>query len=174
MSGNFASEAPRYRSAGFWPRPIELGSKACKIKGWQRPDPDIGQADLDRWLEQYGQQGIGLLMGSLLADGTTLGALDIDRDEYVRVVRFMLGDPPCGRIGSKGVVYFVRVAPGVKNRKFRVGGKDGEQIAEALFVKSLCVIPPTIHPDTKQPYRWIDPEKSLLKVDPLTLPLIGE
>jgi hypothetical protein len=174
MSGIFATEAPRYRAAGFWPRPIELGSKACKIKSWTLPDPDIGQADLDRWLEQYSQQGIGLLMGSPLPDGTTLGALDIDRDEYVRVARFMLGDPVCGRIGSKGAVFFVRVAPGVKNRKFRVGGKGGEQIAEALFVKSLCVIPPTIHPTTDQAYRWIDPSKSLLEIDLATLPLIGE
>jgi hypothetical protein len=174
MSSIFATEAPRYRAAGFWPRPIELGSKACKVKGWQRPDSEIGQADLDRWLKQYGQQGIGLLMGSPLPDGTTLGALDIDRIAYVRIVRFMLGDPACGRIGSKGAVFFVRVAPGVKNRKFRVGGRDGEQIAEALFVKSLCVIPPTIHPDTEQPYRWIDSDTSLLETDPLTLPLIGE
>jgi hypothetical protein len=174
MSGIFATEAPRYRAAGFWPRPIELGSKACKIKGWQRSDSEIGEPGLNRWLEQCGQQGIGLLMGSPLPDGTALGALDIDRDEYVRVTRFLLGDPVCGRIGGKGAVFFVRVAPGVRNRKFRVGGKSGEQIADALFDKNLCVIPPTIHPVTDQPYRWIDPSKSLREVDPATLPLIGE
>ena len=29
------------------------------------------------------------------------------------------------------------------------------KVAECLFVKKLCVIPPTIHPDTGQAYRWI-------------------
>ena len=172
MSGIFATEAPRYRAAGFWPRPIELGSKACKIKGWQRSDPEIGAAELERWAAQCGRQGIGLLMGSPLPDDTTLGALDIDRNDYVRVAKALLGgNPPCGRFGSKGAVFFVRIMPGVENRKFRVGG-NGEQIAEALFSKSLCVIPPTIHPTTGEPYHWIG--TPLLEVDLSTLPLIGE
>jgi len=59
----------------------------------------------------------------------------------------------------------------VKNRKFRIG-KNGEQIAEALITKSLCVIPPTIHPATSQPYRWLG--TPLLDVDFSTLPIIGE
>lgn len=172
MSGIFMTEAPRYRGAGFWPRPVQLGSKACKIKGWPRPDPEIGEAELGRWTAEYGGQGVGVLMGSPLPDGTTLGALDVDRNEYVRLAKALLGgNPPCGRFGSKGAVFFVRVMPGVKNRKFRVGG-NGAQIAEALFSKSLCVIPPTLHPETGQPYRWIG--TPLLDVDFSTLPLIGE
>jgi hypothetical protein len=176
MSGIFANEAPRYRAAGFWPRPIQLGSKACKVKGWTLPDSEIEKADLDRWLEQYSQQGIGLLMGSPLPDGTTLGALDIDRDEYVGVAKALLGgDPPCGRIGSKGAVFFVRVTPGIGNHDFFAGGDERKvwgKVAETLFDKRLCVIPPTIHMDTGQPYRWIG--TPLLKVDLSTLPLIGE
>jgi hypothetical protein len=176
MSGIFATEAPRYRAAGFWPRPIELGSKACKIKGWQRSDSEIGKAELDRWTEQHGQQGIGLLMGSPLPDGTTLGALDIDRDEYVGIAKALLGgDPPCGRIGSKGAVFFVRVMPGIENHEFWAGGNEREtwgKIGEALFDKRLCVIPPTVHMDTGRPYHWIG--TPLLDVDLSTLPLIGE
>jgi hypothetical protein len=111
-------------------------------------------------------------MGSPLPDGATLGALDIDRDDYVRLAKVLLGgDPPCGWFGSKGAVFFVRVAPGVKNRKFRVG-QDSEQIAEALITKSLCVIPPTIHPTTAGAYEWLG--TPLLDVDLSTLPLIGE
>jgi Bifunctional DNA primase/polymerase, N-terminal len=175
MSGTFATEAPRYRERGFYPRPIELGSKACKIKGWQRPDSEVGEKDLARWLDQYGQQGIGLLMGSSLPDGTTLGALDVDRNEYVSLTKAMLGgNPPCGRFGSKGAVYFVRVGPGVKNKEFWVKGdteKKWGKVVEALFFKSLCVIPPTVHPTTDEPYRWIG--TPLLDIDLSTLPLIG-
>lgn len=173
MSGIYATEAPRYREKGFWPRPVKPGSKACYEEGWQLPDSKIGEKELARWAEEYGDYGVGLNMGSPLPDGTALGALDIDRNEYVRVAKVLLGgDPPCGRFGSKGAVYFVRVMSGVKSRKFRVAGKDGEQIAEALFSKNLCVIPPTIHPDTGEPYRWIG--TPLLDIDLLTLPLIGE
>jgi hypothetical protein len=172
MSGIFATEAPRFRAAGFWPRPVAAGSKACYFPGWQKPDTEIGEEDLQRMLQENADYGIGLLMGSPLPDGTTLGALDIDRDEYVGVAKVLLGgDPPCGRFGSKGAVFFVRVAPGVKNRKFRIG-RSGEQIAEALISKSLCVIPPTIHKDTGQPYRWLG--TSLLDIDLSTLPFIGD
>jgi hypothetical protein len=172
MSGIFATLAKPYRDKGFWARPVTAGSKACHVPGWQKPDSEIEPAEFALWDEQFGGYGIGLVMGSPLPDGTTLGALDIDRDDYVRLGKVLLGgDPPCGRFGSKGAVFFVRVALGVKNRKFRVS-KNGEQVAEALFFNSLCVIPPTIHPATGQPYRWIG--TPLLDLDLSTLPLIGE
>ena len=51
-------------------------------------------------------------------------------------------------------MFFVRVRGRLSNPEFRVAGK-GDKVAECLFVKKLCVIPPTIHPDTGQAYRWI-------------------
>ena len=172
MSGIFVTEAPLYRAKGFWPRPVTAGSKACYLPEWQKPDPEIGEEGLQRMLQENSDHSVGLLMGSPLPDGTTLGALDIDRNDYVRLAKTLLGgDPPSGRFGSKGAVFFVRVAPGVKNRKFRVG-KNGEQIAEALFSRSICVIPPTIHPNTGEAYRWIG--VPLLDLDPSTLPLLGD
>ena len=97
----FAHWAPVYRELGYWPRPITIGSKACHIAGWQRPDHEIPAAELASWLTKYGHLGIGLLMGSPFPDGTTLGALDIDDDAYVRIGRALLRDPPCGRIGER-------------------------------------------------------------------------
>lgn len=173
MSGIYASHATLYRDAGYWPRPIMPGTKACKIGGWQKPDTEIGQEELARWDRKYAGCGIGLVMGSPLPDGTTLGVLDVDRDEYRGVATKVLNGGICGRIGSKGIALFVRVLPGVKNRKFLAGaGQEARLVAEALFLKSLCVIPPTIHPDTKRPYRWFG--KPLLEIDPVNLPLIGE
>ena len=165
----FAHCAPVYRELGYWPRPITIGSKACHIAGWQRPDHEIPAAELASWLTKYGHLGIGLLMGSPFPDGTTLGALDIDDDAYVRIGRALLRDPPCGRIGKRGAVFFVRVRGRLSNPEFRVGGK-GDKVAECLFTKKLCVIPPTIHPDTGRPYHWIG--TPLHEIDFRELPIV--
>ena len=165
----FAQWAPVYREHGFWPRPISLGAKACHISGWQRPDHEIPPAELASWLTKYGHLGIGLLMGSRFPDGSTLGGLDIDHGDYVLVARALFHDPPCGRIGKRGAVFLVRVRGRLSNPEFRVGGK-GDKVAECLFAKKLCVIPPTIHPDTGQAYRWIG--TPLHEIDFNQLPIV--
>ncbi|WP_424360791.1 bifunctional DNA primase/polymerase [Methylocystis parvus] len=109
-------------------------------------------------------------MGSPFPDGTTLGALDIDHDDYTRLGLALLGNPVCRRIGSKGAVAFVRIRGEPKNAVFRVNGDRKKQVAEMLVVKKLCVIPPTIHPTTGQPYRWIG--KPLLETPFEDLPIV--
>jgi hypothetical protein len=112
-------------------------------------------------------------MGSPFPDGTRLGAIDVDRNEYTRLARELLRHAPTGRFGSKGAVFFVRVKGDLGNPKFRVKGAMADvwgQVVECLFVRTLCVIPPTIHPDTKSPYRWIG--ERLDQVSFQDLPLI--
>jgi Bifunctional DNA primase/polymerase, N-terminal len=164
----FAELAPIYRPR-YWPRPITIGSKACHVSGWQKPDAEIPAAELASWLTKYGHLGIGLLMGSPFPDGTTLGALDIDGDEYEPIGRALLNNPVSGRIGKRGAVFFVRVRGRLSNPEFRVGGK-GDKVAECLFTKKLCVIPPTIHPDTGRPYHWIG--TPLHEIDFSELPVV--
>lgn len=171
----FADIAPLYRAAGFWPRPVAPNTKASLIKGWQKPDPEVPAATLDEWLLTHGSQGIGLLMGSPFPDGTKLGAIDVDRDEYVDLAQLLLKNPICGRFGSKGGVFFVRIADITGNPTFSVKGPLGNiwgKPVECLFTRKLCVIPPTIHPSTKEPYRWFGPH--LLDVDFNDLPILGE
>ncbi|TAK99584.1 MAG: hypothetical protein EPO08_15995 [Rhodospirillaceae bacterium] len=170
----FSDLAPHYRNHGFWARPVKSGTKACKVREWQNEDSATVLANIDDWLKENPNPGIGLLMGSPLSDGTCLAALDVDRDEYVPIAQAVLRRFPCARFGSKGAVYFVRVRPGLKNRKFRVKGeeKDWGQVAEFLHSKSFCVLPPTIHPGTGKPYEWIG--TPLTEVDVEELPLISE
>lgn len=172
---SFHEWVQRYREIGLWPRPINAGTKACRIKNWQLPDDQQPTAELQLWPKRYANSGIGLLMGSPLPDGTALGALDVDRDEYVGLARALLRSPVSGRIGKKGAVFFVRVAGDFGNPEFRVSGthsREWGKVAECLFRKKLCVIPPTIHPDTNRPYRWIG--TPLHEVDLTSLPLIGD
>jgi hypothetical protein len=169
----FAEWADVFHAAGFWPRPVTPNSKACHVRDWQKPDPEIPPATLAGWLSSHAHYGIGLLTGSPFPDGTTLGALDIDRDEYTRLGRALLRDPPCGRVGKKGAVFFVRVLGEARNPEFRVTGDNDKRwgkVAECLFAKKLCVIPPTIHPETGRPYRWIG--TPLHEIDFEQLPIV--
>lgn len=169
----FKEYAPAYRGAGYQPRPVMKGSKGCKVKSWQRPDEEWNSSTLIGWESKYANAGIGLLLGSRFPDGTLLGALDIDHDDYVRVASILLDNPTCGRFGSKGIAYFVRVKGDGKYRQFKIKPDDGSEpilVGELLCSKRLCVIPPTIHPDTTQPYRWVG--KPLLEVDYTALPII--
>ena len=171
--GPFADLARVYRERGYWPRPITPGTKACHVREWQKPDSELSDATLASWLTSHANFGIGLLMGSPFPDGTTLGALDIDRDEYVRIGRVVLRDPPSGRIGKNGAVLFVRVHGPLSNPVFTFRGEEAKplgKVAECLFIRKLCVIPPTIHPETGQPYRRIG--RPLHEVDFNELPIV--
>jgi hypothetical protein len=113
------------------------------------------------------------LFAEKLAGGEYASEADIDHDDYTRMGRALLSNPACGRIGKKSAVFFVRVRGDLKNFEFRVRGEGGAtygKVAECLFVKKLCVIPPTVHPETDAPYRWIGP--SLLAVRPEDLPIV--
>jgi hypothetical protein len=169
----FAHWAGEYRRRGYWPRPITPGTKACQVRAWQKPDSELSEATLASWLALHAHFGIGLVMGSPFPDGTTLGALNIDHDEYVRLGRASLLDAPSGRIGRKGAVFLVRVRGHLSNLEFKVRDEEGTRygkVAECLFIRKLCVIPPTIHPETGQPYRWIG--SPLHEVDFNELPIV--
>jgi hypothetical protein len=156
----YAQEKQRYVEAGYQPRPVAPGTKQCRVKGWQRDVSDVR--------EPRGRDcGLGLRLGTRLADGTFLVALDADRDDLVRLARALVPSP-CGRVGSKGIALFARTSDPVA--KFDLKLADGNKAGELLGAKSLCVIPPTVHPDTGQPYRWVG--KPLLEVSPADLPLL--
>ena len=76
----------------------------------------------------------------------------------------------CGRIGAKGIAYLVRLLGDGKYRALKVKGKGGAKVGEILCDNRFLVLPPTIHPDTEQPYRWIG--RPLLEVDYRELPII--
>ena len=173
MTSFFADWATTYRDLGYWPRPISPGTKACKIKNWQAPGSEIGLTELEGWRNTHAADGIGLLLGSPFPDGTVLGGLDIDDDDYVRVTRTLLRDPPCGRIGARGILYFVRIKGDTRYRELKVKAENGRpavKVGELLVARRLAVIPPTIHPDTDAPYRWIG--RPLHEIPYTDLPLL--
>ena len=152
--------SPPYAEAGYQPRQIAPGGKKPAAKGWQ---DDVATVPAKRG-PSY---GLGLRLGTKLPDSTILVVLDADRDDFTRLARALVQDP-CGRFGSKGTALFVRVAEPTK--KFDLKLADGSKAGEFLGTGSQCVIPPTIHPDTHQPYVWTD--TPLLEFGWENLPLV--
>lgn len=172
MTGIYAHWARLYREAGFGPRPITPGTKACHLNGWQAPMSD---SDFHASLTKCSNHGIGLLMGSRFPDGTTLAALDVDDDAFVDVAKVLMGNPRCVRRGKRGVIIFCRVQGEVGNLEFRLarlGGGKAAKHCELLASKKLAVIPPTIHPDLGSPYQWQGP--SLIEIPFEDLPIIKD
>jgi hypothetical protein len=158
---------------GFEPRPIAPGTKACKIPGWNRPNDVIGSDELARWEEKYATHGIGLLCGTVLSDGTRFGAIDVDDNRRTNLLSALLQNAP-RRVGAKGQVTFVRYVGNLASGKIGVKSpaRSGEiSVGDLLFAGRLVVLPPTIHPDTGNPYVWLS--KPLLDWDLKDIPLIG-
>jgi Bifunctional DNA primase/polymerase, N-terminal len=173
MSGSkgiFSELAPALQRARVVPT-----ASSSQHEGLSFPEVDHSRPRAKGW-------GVGWLAGKpwslghrplvrfAFSDGSKLAAVDIDRDDYVRVAQALLRSPPCGRIGAKGIAYLVRLLGDGKYRALKVKGKGGAKVGEILCDSRLLVLPPTIHPDTKQPYRWIG--RALLDVDYRELPLI--
>lgn len=172
MSGPFATYAPVLRQLGYWPRPVVPGTKKPAMKNWQTPDPELPSGVLERWLRDFADHGIGIVTGSPFLDGTMLGAIDIDQDEYVPVTSALLRNPVCGRRGNRGIVFFVRVRGLGKYRPFKTKahGAAGGKVGEFLCDRRFCVLPPTIHPTTERPYEWVG--KSLDQITCVDLPIV--
>lgn len=171
--GIFATFALRYRQAGLWARPVRLGTKRPPMKEWERPDPEWTLGELNGWTDRYGHMGLGVVTGSPFPDGTKLAALDIDHDDYARAAAALLRNPVSARFGAKGIAIFARLRGDGRYRDFKMksaDGSKGQKVGELLCEKRFCVLPPTIHPDTNQPYRWIG--TPLNEVSYLDLPII--
>ncbi|HRI76624.1 MAG TPA: bifunctional DNA primase/polymerase [Alphaproteobacteria bacterium] len=147
----FKTEAPKYWSKNLSVVPVPPGTKQS-IGGWQHYQNNLPNLKKrDEWQQSYGDYGIAVLTGTALEDGTRLAAIDIDNDDYVEPIKRIVGNFPCAKKGKKGLTIFVRVSKDAKSRALPL---MGSRIVDVLVSKRLCVLPPTIHPDTEKPYKW--------------------
>ena len=148
----FDTQAPIYRAAGYRVVPIGPGTKYPAIhQGFGSYIPLVGWPTSNVTDPQPGA-GIGLICGDPLIAG------DIDSDDEAVGIELIdaLTDGTgtvITKIGKRGQTLLLRPPPGVamKSRKFLINGSTAfEMLAEGR----QTVLPPTIHPDLKAPYRW--------------------
>ena len=152
---------------GYIPLQVPYATKAAKQAGWQvmLPTEDSIARDFSR------PSNLGVRCGDLRADGTRLMAIDVDVEngEVIRCIDKAIGQNVPTKSGKKGATYFVRVDYEQKSTKFKLN-RDGVKTPaiDILCVGAQTVIPPSIHPDTQLPYRWVT-GKPLWEVEYRTL-----
>lgn len=99
-----------------------------------------------------GATGIGLCVGP--ASG--ICCIDIDTESvelYEKIVQ-TIQHSPSGKVGKKGCTFFYRLPATIPNQQIKtVKFRDGSMV-EFFFNGKQTLIPPSIHPETKQPYKW--------------------
>lgn len=147
----FASYASKYFEAGYNILPIEPNSKAVKMPNWTRwCDVKQNPMQIDQWIETYPNHNIGIPLGA--ASGII--ALDFDYDIdgiHGEVMELIKGDMLIKKKGAKGFTVFFQYN-GESPKKWY---KDGKAVLELLSTGNQTVMPPSIHPATKEAYQWL-------------------
>ena len=151
------SKIPGYQCAGLW----------MPLLGWQKRYLDGRKPqliELAAW--GSGDSGIGVV-GGKASHG--LVAIDIDTDDTTTAgaIVKVLPATPVSKIGQKGETRFFYGPDITTSQSWNI---DGKRVCDLIGPGRQTVLPPTIHPDTKQPYRWQG--ASLEHYDPEDLPLI--
>lgn len=175
-SNTYKDNAPQYRKVGISALPIREGTKRPAISRWQEyctvlPDDQT----FEQWLQDYSQCNIGLALGMVGKKGYQLIAIDVDSNDLVEPVMRALGGSPPGKRGAKGITYFCLADKTMTNRKFKrfEDGKPSRKPSVEILCKgSQTVIPPSVHPDTNEPYEWTG--RPLFNGGFKDMPTIGE
>ena len=99
-------------------------------------------------------------------------AVDIDSDQHEIVAAIESALPDISfvqKAGRKGRTLFYRAGPAVVSAAFNV---NGERVLDLLCKGKQTVIPPTLHKDTGEPYRWLS--GTLEHVAPENLPMLPD
>jgi Bifunctional DNA primase/polymerase, N-terminal len=157
----FGLYAPLLLRNGYSPVPIEPGCKRplAAVGDWNRLRvTPLTDDEIVAIGTEYPNAGLGVLGGY-----RGLVPIDIDTEDadIQAAIDAVLPDYLVAKRGRRGATVFFRDPSGlIKPRKFKKA--DGSMIMEVLTTGQV-VIPPTMHPETQLPYRWLT-EYTLLQV----------
>lgn len=144
----FADTAPRYYAAGLQVIPLYAREKKPMPKDWSRfADNPVDASTQEQWIAGNPGSNIGLVLGK--ASGLIMIDIDSEDPKVIEAIMAVLPPSPWHRLGRKGMMLAYRYSP-IKTH--RVKNISGQTIVETLAARTQCVLPPSIHPDTGQPY----------------------
>lgn len=151
---------------------IPVKDKAPFINDWQ--SIKVTDEVINSWEENFlgRANGFGFRAGQ-----HGIGYADIDTDDneiILRIDEILDLSQVCVKRGLKGKTVFFRFEGTPKKSKYNIYLRPGDKkpICEINFTVGQTVLPPSIHPDTGAPYKWIS--SSLLDIDIEDLSVIKE
>ena len=141
-------------------RPIDNGWEA-----YSQSEPT--DFEINRWRKLYPGAGIGLVSGPDGVIAVDLDFLDPAKSALaLNIANETLGATPLARVGqAPKSMLFYRAAVGLDPGGRAFGGYE-------LYRHSGQVVLYSVHPDTRQPYRWIEARPE--DVSPRDLPLVTQ
>lgn len=168
--GVFATEAQKYWAVGLSALPEKPGEKKPAIANWTSYQANPPSKDRRaEWLSRYSNCGIGINLGTQVADGEQIAAIDADDDIWVRPLRGVFGNEACAKRGKKGATFFVRVPKSEKVKSTVLKAVEGFGGIDILSGGRQTVLPPSIHPNTGKPYKWLGQPLHEVPLDELPL-----
>lgn len=166
--GIYAEFAAKYHESGYNVIPLKGGEKRPFLNEWTKfCHSPIDPMQLDSWIDQWPNANIGICLGSA---SNVIGIdFDHDVDGLQEQLQALIPPSPVRKVGQKGFTAFYRYN-GEPPKKW---AKDGKMVIELLSTGNQTVLPPSIHPDTHQPYKWLS-EDNLLDIDAKDLPRLPE
>lgn len=144
----FENTARQYWDAKLPAIPLLENSKRPAIAGWQRyGDTFPTEDERSAWLNAFPLGNIGMPLGP--CSGLVAVDIDTEDEKVLAVLERILPQSPWVRIGKKGMIKVYRFNG---ERTIRVKDSAGSMIYEILSKGTQFVLPPSIHPDTGQPY----------------------
>jgi hypothetical protein len=176
MVGPYAAVGARLVERGYAAIPIMPGSKR---PGELKRGEWIGK---ENWREEYSRRlpsrfeiqvwshssaGVCVVTGP---GSKHTVAIDIDTDDVATKAAIESALPPTTvrKRGAKGETLFYRGPDIAESKSWNIGKS---RVCDLIGPGRQTVLPPTIHPDTNQPYLWTGPD-ALEDVDPADLPEI--
>jgi len=145
----YATECEKYYSKGISVIPSD-GKKVIISSFGQYSFRGPKRNEVNFFKKRYANNNVGLMLGPV----NNLIAIDVDTDlkGVLSVVENEAPKTPCAKFGKKGITKFYKgVRP--KNNMF-ITRKHGCML-EFLCSSKYTIVPPSIHPETNAPYRWV-------------------
>lgn len=147
--GIFAQTAPAYYAKGIPVIPLHRKEKRPVPLDWSRfHDMPVEPETQEAWINGTPDGNIGIVLGK--QSGVVMMDIDTEDQALISLIQGLLPKSPWIRIGQKGMVLAFRYTG---MRTFRIKNVSGESICELLSERTQCVLPPSIHPKTQQPYK---------------------
>lgn len=152
--GIFKDNAPLYWAANLQAIPLRPNGKAPIPTKWQMwSHQKISEGVMEAWLDEYPDGNIGVVPGPI--SNICFVDIDISDPELLAKVEAALPYSPWRRVGKKGCVLAYKWCD---TKSFKIFEKEGtfqgrDKIGFEFFSNTgQVVMPPSVHPETRQPY----------------------